>query len=44
MRAFSHHPIGFGASFGAASGRPEAQLRASQNETENTERDEVAFG
>ena len=36
MRAFSHHPIGFGASFGPASSRPEAQLRACQNETENT--------
>ena len=33
---FSQHPIGFGASFGAASNWPEAPLRACQNETENT--------
>ena len=34
---FSQHPIGFGASFGAASKWPEAPLRACQNETENNE-------
>ena len=38
MRAFPQHPVGFGANFGAASGRPETQLRACQNETEDTGR------